>query len=104
MAENPDRALEVVHGWPETSPENAREQEAEEGGGLRAVSWIVAVVSASVLVGGGIGMLGGVTLGVLNPFALGIVGAVVGIGVLVLFAVDARGAARRPWWRRWFGG
>ena len=36
----------------------------------------MAVVSASALVGGGIGMLGGVALGAINPFALGIIGAV----------------------------
>ena len=104
MAENPDRALEVVHGWPETSPENAREQEAEEGGGLRAASWAVALVSAGVLVGGGTAMLAGVALGAINPFGLGVVGAVVGTGVPVLLAVGARRATQRPWWRRVFGG
>jgi hypothetical protein len=45
-------------------------------------------------------MLVGVTLGALNPFALGIIG-VVGAGAPVLFAgvAGARGAAQRPWWR-----
>ncbi len=84
--------------------EEAREQEIEEGGGLRAVAEAVALVSASALVGGGMGMLGGVALGAINPFALGVVGAVVGIGVPVLFAVGARRAARGAWWRRVFGG
>jgi hypothetical protein len=56
-----------------------------------------------VLVGGGIGMLVGVWLGAINPYALGIVG-VVGIGVPVLFMVGARRAAQRPWWRRVLGG
>jgi hypothetical protein len=55
-----------------------REQKAEEGGGLRAVSEAVALVSASALVGGGVGMLGGVALGAINPFGLGIIGVVVG--------------------------
>jgi hypothetical protein len=49
-------------------------------------------------------MLAGVALGAINPFALGIVGAAVGIVVPFLFAVGARRAARRPWWRRVFGG
>ena len=104
MGENPDRVLEGTPSRPEASPENAREHKAEEGGGLRSVSEIVALVSASVLVGGGIGMLVGVWLGAINPFALGIVGAVAGIVIPVFFALGARGAARRPWWRRWFGG
>jgi F0F1-type ATP synthase assembly protein I len=104
VSETPGRALEVVPGRPETPPENAREQDAKAGGGLRAASWTVALVSAGVLVGGGIGMLAGVALGAINPFALGIVGAVVGIGVPVLFIVGARRVARRPWWKRVFGG
>ncbi len=78
----------------------AEAQDAEGGDGLRAVGEAVAVVSAGALVGGGVGMLGGVWLGAINPFALGIVGAVAGTGLPVLFAVGARGA----WWRRVFGG
>ncbi len=78
MSENPDRALEEVPARSETSPEDAQEQETEEGGGLRAVSVIVAVVSASALVGGGIGMLAGVALEAINPAGLGIIGVVVG--------------------------
>jgi hypothetical protein len=100
MGENPGRVLEGTPSRPEASPEDAREHNAEEGGGLRSVSEAVALVSASVLVGGGIGMLGGVWLGAINPFALGIVGAVAGVVIPVFFALGARGAARRPWWRR----
>jgi hypothetical protein len=91
MGENPAR-------------EEAAPEQVEGRSGLRAVSEAVALVSASALVGGGVGMLGGVALGAINPFALGIVGAVVGTGVPVLFAVGARGAARGPWWRRVFVG
>ena len=60
------------------SHEEAAPELAKWGSGLRAVGGIVAVVSASALVGGGIGMLGGVALGAINPFALGIIGAVGG--------------------------
>ncbi len=98
--ENPDRVLEENPG----PLGDAWEQEAEEGGGLRRTSEVVALVSASALVGGGIGMLGGIALGAINPFALGIIGAAVGTGVPVLFAVGARQAARGPWWRRLLGG
>ena len=78
---------------------------AEEENGLRVVSEIVAVVSASVLVGGGAGMLAGVALGAINPFALGIIGVVVGTGASVPLTslVVVRKAPRRPWWRRLFG-
>jgi hypothetical protein len=103
MGENAGRVLEGTPSRPEASPENAREHKVEEGGGLRSVSEIVALASASVLVGGGIGMLVGVWLGAINPYALGIVG-VVGIGVPVLFMVGARRATQRPWWRRVLGG
>ena len=103
--ESPDRALEEVSGRPETLSGAAREQETEEGGGLRAASEIVALVSASVLVGGGTGVLAGVALEAINPFALGMVGVVIGIGLLVLLrsVVGAREGAKRPWWRRTFG-
>jgi hypothetical protein len=100
VLENPDRVLEE-------SPAplgDERKQEAEEWNGLRRASEAVALVSASALVGGGIGMLGGVALGAINPFALGVIGAAAGTGFPVLLAVGARGAARRPWWRRVFGG
>ncbi len=99
MLENPDRVLEKNPG----PLGDAWEQEAEEGGGLRRASEVLALVSASALVGGGIGMLGGVALGAINPFALGIIGAVVGTCVPVLFLVDAREASRGPWWWRVFG-
>ena len=100
VLENPDRALEEVPRRPETSSEDAQEQANEEGGGLRAVSVIVAVVSSCTLVGGGAGMLAGVALGAINPFALGIAGVGVGIGLLVLLAIGVR----RSWWRSMFGG
>ena len=58
--------------------EEGSQQRAEGGRGLRVVSLIIATVSACALVGGGIGMLVGVALGVFNPFALGIIGVVVG--------------------------
>ena len=82
---------------------DGREQEPVEGGGLRRASEAVALVSASSLLGGGAGMLGGVALGAINPFAMGIIGAMVGVGAPVLFAVGARRVARLPWWRGWFG-
>ncbi len=72
--ENPDRVLEEAPG----PLGDERGQEAEEGGALRRASEVVALVSASALVGGGIGMLGGFALGALNPFGLGMVGVVVG--------------------------
>ena len=78
---------------------NELEQQPVEGGGLRRAIEAVALVSASALLGGGIGMLGGVVLGAINPFALGIIGAAAGAGVPVLLAVGAQ----RPWWRRVFG-
>ena len=105
MLENPDHVLEEVHDWSEAPSENPREQDAEEGRGLRAASEVVALVSASVLVGGGIGVLGGVALEAINPFALGMVGIVVGIVLLVLLrsVVGARKGVQRPWWRRIVG-
>ena len=86
MLENPDRALEEVLGRPEASPEDAQEQETEEGGRLRVVSEILAIISAGVLAGGGAGMLGGVALGAINPFFLGIIGVVLGTGASVPLA------------------
>ena len=78
----------------------------EGGSGLRAASEAVAVVSAGVLAGGGAGMLAGVALGALNPHALGLLGVALGTGATVLLkgVAGAREAARRPWWRRVFGG
>jgi hypothetical protein len=95
VLENPDRVLEENPG----PLGDEREQEAEEGGGLRRASEVVALVSASALFGGGIGMLGGDALGAINPFALGIIGAAVGAGVPVLLALGARGS----YWKRVFG-
>jgi hypothetical protein len=70
-----DRAREEAPG-PAASPENAGGP-AERESRLRAASEGVAVVSAGALVGGGAGMLAGVALGAINPFALGMVGVVV---------------------------
>jgi hypothetical protein len=79
--------------------------QTEGGRGLRAASEAAAVVSAGVLVGGGAGMLAGVALGAINPYALGLCGASAGTVATVLpkVAVGARGDARRARWRRWFG-
>lgn len=107
MEEILDRGREDVSGSTGASSENVGEQATEGGSGFRAASEAVAVVSASALAGGGIGMLAGVALEAINPFALGIMGAVVGIGLPVLFrsVVGARrGSVQRPWWRRTFGG
>ncbi len=106
VLENSDRALEEVHGWSEASLANPREQDAEERRGRRVASEVVALVSASVLVGGGISVLGGVALGAINPFACGMVGVVAGIGLPVLLGsvVGAREGVKGPWWRRIFGG
>jgi hypothetical protein len=52
----------------------------------------VAVVSAAVLVGGGAGMLAGIWLGAINPYALGLFGAAAGACVPALLA-------RGPWRR-----
>ncbi len=89
MLEQPDRV--VALGEDPGPPEDAGDQGAEGGGVLRRASEAVAVVSASALVGGGIGMLGGVWLGAINPFALGIIGAAVGAVFSVLLAVGIRG-------------
>jgi hypothetical protein len=96
MGSTSARALEVVSSRRDVPGEGARGQ-AEEANGLRKASEAVAVVSASALAGGGAGMLAGVALGAINPYALGMVGAVVGACVSVLLA-------RRLWWRRVLGG
>jgi hypothetical protein len=104
MEEILDRSHEEAYEPPAIPSEKAGGA-AEEENGLRVVSEIVAVVSASVLVGGGAGMLAGVALGAINPFALGIIGVVVGTGASVPLTrlVVVRKAPRRPWWRRLFG-
>ncbi|CAA9477761.1 MAG: hypothetical protein AVDCRST_MAG12-1303 [uncultured Rubrobacteraceae bacterium] len=71
---------------PPAPPSEAQGERAEEESGLRTASEIVAVVSASVLAGGGAGMLGGIALGAINPFFLGIVGVVVGTAASVPLA------------------
>ncbi len=71
---------------PIEAPPEVQGERAEEEGGLRTASEIVAIVSASVLAGGGAGMLCGVALGAINPFFLGIVGVVVGTGASVPLA------------------
>ena len=68
------------------------EGQAEGESGLRTASEAAAVVSAAVLTGGGAGMLAGIALGAINPYALGMVGAAVGACVPALLA-------RRPWRR-----
>ena len=105
MESTPARALEVVpvrQGAPE---EDARGQ-AEGGDGLRKASETVALVCAGALAGGGAGMLAGVALGAINPYALGLFGVFAGTVATALpkVAVGARGDARRAWWGRWFGG
>ena len=72
------------------------------GGRLRKVGEAVAVVSASALASGGAGMLAGVALGAINPYALGLFGIAVGIVTPVLLKV-AVGAWGPRLWRR-FGG
>ena len=122
MEEKPNHWLREASGRPdEGSAENPREQLVEEGGEQRAeggservrtASEIVAVVSAGVLAGGGTGMLGGVALGAINPFFVGIVGAAAGavasvpLGRAILRRpeVPEAGEERRPWWRRVLGG
>jgi hypothetical protein len=85
MEEINDRGHQEAPGPAATSSENAGAQ-AEGGSGLRAASEAAAVVSAGVLVGGGAGMLAGVALGAINPFALGIMGAAVGAATPALLA------------------
>lgn len=99
-----DRVRHGAYDPPAVPSENAGGP-AEEGNGLRVTSEIVAVVSASVLAGGGAGMLTGVALGAINPFALGSIGVVVGAGASVPLTsfIVAREAPRGPRWRRLFG-
>ena len=92
MEEGSNHGLREVPGRPEAPAENPR---VEEGGERRAargservreLGEIVAIVSAGVLAGGGAGMLGGAALGAINPFFLGTVGMVLGIGASVPLA------------------
>jgi hypothetical protein len=73
-------------------PEEEAWGRAEEAYGLRKAGEAVAVVSAAVLAGGGVGMLAGIWLGAINPFALGLFGSAVGACVPALLV-------RRPWRR-----
>ena len=97
MEEVLDRGRQEAPG-PSAAPSEKVGEQAEGGSGLRAVSEAVAVVSACTLVSGGIGMLAGVALEAINPFALGMVGVVVGICLPVLLR-SVVGA----WWRRTLG-
>lgn len=91
MGSTSARALEMAPPQRDDPEEEARGR-VEEAHGLRKASEAVAVVSAAVLVGGGAGMLAGIWLGAINPFALGLFGAAVGACVPALLA-------RRPWRR-----
>jgi hypothetical protein len=95
VEEESHHGLWEVPDRPEGPTENPRERRVEEGGEqraegeserVRAVSEVVAIVSAGVLAGGGAGMLGGAALGAINPFFLGIVGVVLGTGASVPLA------------------
>ena len=91
MGSTSARALEMAPPQRNAPEEEARGR-AEEANGLRKASEAVAGVSAAVLVGGGTGMLAGIWLGAINPFALGLFGVAVGACVPALLA-------RRPWRR-----
>jgi hypothetical protein len=95
VLENPDRVLEEVHDRSKASLENPSERDVEEGRGPRTASGIVALISVSVLVCGGIGVLGGVAFEAINPFGLGMVGVVVGICLPVLLRSVASALLRR---------
>ena len=96
MGSTAARALEMAPSRRDEPEEGARGQ-AEEVGGLRKAGEAVAVVSAAVLAGGGAGMLAGIELGAINPYALGLFGAAAGACVSVLLA-------GRPWRRGVCGG
>ncbi len=102
MEPTPTRLLEVVPGRRDAPGEDVRGQ-AEGEDGLRRASEAVAVVSASALAAGGAGMLAGVALGAINPYALGLFGTAVGIVTPVLLKVAVGAWGPRWWWRR-FGG
>jgi hypothetical protein len=91
METNDAHVLGVVPEGRDTAGEGARGQ-AVGVGWLRKAGEAVAVVCAAVLAGGGAGMLAGVALGAINPYALGLFGAAVGACVPALLAV-------RPWRR-----
>ena len=91
MGSTPAHAPEMAPPRRNDPGEDARGR-AEEADGPRKAGEAVAVVSAAVLAGGGAGMLAGIWLGAINPYALGLFGAAVGACVLALLA-------RRPWRR-----
>jgi hypothetical protein len=91
MGSTAARALEVVPSRRDAPGEDAWGR-TEEANGLRKASGAVAGVSAAVLAGGGAGMLAGIWLGAINPYALGLFGAAAGACVPVLLA-------GRPWRR-----
>ena len=91
MGSTSARALEMAP-LGRNAPEEEARGRAEEANGLRKASEAVAGVSAAVLVGGGTGMLAGIWLVAINPFALGLFGVAVGACVPALLA-------RRPWRR-----
>ena len=82
-------------------PEEEARARAEGGCGLQMASEAVAVVSAAVLAGGGAGMLAGIALGAINPYALGLLGVCAGAGATVLSKVYA--GTRWPRWQRLLG-
>ena len=96
MGSTSARALEMAPSRRDEAGEEARGL-AEETNGPREACEAVAVVSAAVLAGGGAGMLAGIELGAINPYALGLFGAAAGACVSVLLA-------RRPWRRGVRGG
>ena len=91
MGSTSTRAPEIAPPRRDGPGEDARGP-AEQAAGLRKAGEAVAVVSAAVLAGGGVGMLAGIWLGAINPYALGLFGAAVGACVPALLA-------RRPWRR-----
>ena len=91
MGSTSGRALEMAPPRRDAPGEEARGR-AEEANGLRKASEAVAGVSAAVLVGGGAGMLAGIWLGAINPYALGLFGAAAGACVPAILV-------RRPWRR-----
>ena len=72
-----ERGRDEARGPPAASSEDAGGW-ATRGSRRRKASEIVAVVCAGVLAGGGAGILGGVALGAINPFFLGMVGIAAG--------------------------
>jgi hypothetical protein len=101
MEETPVRALEVIPDRQDVAEEDARGR-AEGGDGLRRAGEAVALVCAGVLAGGGAGLLAGIALGAINPYALGLFG--VSAGAVATVLLKAAGGARGARWRRLFGG